>query len=316
MGEPRRFTGTYGRSDAEVSAHAARQHGVLTLAQLKAHGLSPSSVHKRAASGRLHRVHPGVYALAPAELLGRGGRYLAAVLACGPDAALSHQSAAALRGLRASDRAHIDVTVPREAVRKHDGIDVHRSRTLTPADVTSVEGIPCTTVARTLLDLGGVLRTRALERAFEQAETLEVLDLLALEDQLWRNRHRRAAPVVRALLAEYDPSQGPTESELEESFLDLVRRAGLPAAERQAYIALDDGEPPVRADFAWRPQRLVIETDGRRYHRGSVVFESDRRKDQRLMLAGWRVTRITYRQVTREPQRIAALVTTLLRATA
>lgn len=285
---------------------------MLTLAQLQAIGFDARVVQKRAADGRLHRVYRGVYSLTPPELLGRHGRLMAAVLACGPAAVISHRSAAALHGLRATDRVAVDVTMPGRSARRYPGIDVHRSMTLTPVDVTTVDRIPCTTVARTQLDLAEVVRPRQLERAYEQAEALEVFDLRTLGDQLRRNRHRRAAAIVRTLLAEYDPGQGPTESELEESFLELVRAAGLPAPQRQAQIVLGDGEPAVRVDFAWRRQRLVVETDGRRYHRGAVVFETDRRKDQRLVLAGWRVTRITYRQVNREPGRIATLVTSLL----
>ena len=295
-----------------LGSQVAVQHGVISLAQLRALGFGARAVQRRAACGSLHRVHRGVYSPAPPELLSRNGRYLAAVLACGKGAVISHRSAAALHGLRPTERANIDVTVPRRGRRRHEGIEVHRSTTLTAADQTTVDGIPCTTVARTQLDLADVLRRRQVERAFEQADALEVFDLRALDDQLARNRHRRAAPLVRGLLAEYHPEQAPTESELEESFLALVRAAGLPLPERQAYLDPGDGEPPARVDFAWRSQRIVVETDGRKYHRGPVAFESDRRKDQRLTLAGWRVARITYRQVAAEPRRIAALVAGLL----
>jgi predicted transcriptional regulator of viral defense system len=311
------LTGTYGPLDAQhaPAALASRQNGVFSLAQLEDLGLSASAVRKRAATGRLHRVHRGVYALTPAELLTRDGRFMAAILTCGPGAVLSHRSAAALHGLRATDRAGIDVTIPGRTKRKCAGIDVHRSTTLTAADTTTVNGIPCTTIPRSLLDLTTVVPTRGAERAFEQAEAQEVLDIPALQDQLQRNRHRNAMPRVRDLLAKYRPGAAPTESELEEGFLSLVCAAGCPAPERQVYIAPDDGEPAIRVDFVWRAERLALETDGRKYHRTRRAFETDRRRDQRLTLAGWRVVRVTWRQVTDDPATIARLIAGLLAQT-
>jgi REase_MTES_1575 len=248
---------------------------------------------------------------------------MAAVLACGPGpgpgpgpgAVLSHRSAAALLGLRATDRAGIDVTIPGRSTHKHAGIDIHRSITLTPADATTVDGIPCTTIARTLLDLTMVIPMRGAERALEQAESMEVLDLRALQDQAQRNHHRQAMPRVRDLLAKYQPGLAPTESELEEGFLALVRAAGFASPERQVYLSPDDGEPAIRVDFLWRAQRLALETDGRKYHRTRRAFETDRRRDQRLTLAGWRVVRVTWRQVTENPATIARLVAGLLAQT-
>jgi len=315
MGDVGRETGIYGRLHDQhlLGALAAQQHGVVSLAQLRALGVSASAVHKRTAAARLHRVHRGVYSLAPSALLSRNGRFMAAVLACGPAAVLSHRSAAALHELRATDRAGIDVTVPGRAGRAHKGIDVHRSKTLTAVDTTTVSGIPCTTVARTQFDLAEVVNQRAVERAFNQAEVMEVLNYDALADQLQRNRHRHAVPLVRAVLAGGETGNAPTESELEERLLPLCLAAGVPAPDRQVYIDPGDGEPAIRVDFAWRAQRLVIETDGGRYHRTRRAFEDDRRRDQRLALAGWRVVRITWRQLTEEPERIVALLVRLLR---
>ncbi len=140
---------------------------------------------------------------------------MAAVLACGPGAVLSHRTAAALHELRRTDRRKIDVTVPSRRGRAHSTIDIHRSTTLTGADVTVLNGIPCTTVARTLFDLAAVVNRRSLERAFDQAEILDVFDLGAIEDQLERNRTRPAAAKIRALLEEHYIGTTPTESELE-----------------------------------------------------------------------------------------------------
>jgi hypothetical protein len=295
-----------------IAQLAGAQHGVLTLAQLGELGLQPRTVQVRAASGRLHRIHRGVYALVPRELLSRSGSFMAAVLACGPKAVLSHRSAAALHELRATERATIDVTVPGRASRKHSGIDLHRSKTLTPDDTTEVDRIPCTTVARTQLDLAESVNRRALERAYDQAEILELFDLRALHDQLARNSGRRALAVVRTILNEHYSGTTVTWSELEERLLALIRSAGLPEPEVNAWIVPDDGEPAIRVDFIWRTRGLIVETDGHRFHNTRRAFETDRRRDQRLTLAGWRVVRVTWAQLTREPARVAELMIALL----
>ena len=300
------------RSNTSV-ALATRQHAAISLAQLTALGFGARAVQKRASSGRLYRVHPGVYSMVPPELLTRRGRWMAAVLACGQGAVLSHRSAAALHELGAAGRSRIDVTVPMPYARRIKGVSVHRSRTLTVADTAVVDGIPCTTVARTLLDLGAVVGRRPLERALEQADVQEVLDYAVLIDQIERNHGTRGARRLRAVLADHHAGDAPTESELEERLLALCRASGLPLPERQVQIWLRDGEPAVRVDFVWRAQKLIVETDGGRYHRTRRAFESDRRKDQRLTLAGWRVLRITWRQLADEPQRIATLIAAALR---
>jgi predicted transcriptional regulator of viral defense system len=192
----------------------ARQEGVAGLAQLVALGFGDAAVRKRARAGRLHRIYHAVYALTPPSMLSLKGRYLAAVLACGDAAALSHRSAADLHGLRKTDRAPIDVIVPGRTARRHDGIDLHRSTTLTAADITIVEAIPVTTVARTALDLAAVVRRRAVERALDQAEALEVFDLNALNDQLARNPYHPGAPVLKAILAEHIAGTTVTWSDL------------------------------------------------------------------------------------------------------
>jgi predicted transcriptional regulator of viral defense system len=284
------------------------QNGVFELDQLAELGLSKAAVHKRAARGQHYRVHRRVYSLVPPELLSLRGRYMAAVLASGPGAVLSHRSAAALHQLRPTARARIEVTVPGRNRRRLHGIEIHRSTTLTPADVTVVDGIPVTTVARTLADLAEVLPERGVERALEQAQSLEILDGGALDDQI--RRHPRGACLRR--LTSSDVIAAPTESELEELFLELCATAGIPDPERQVYVDPDDGGPMVRADFLWRRQRLIIETDGARFHGTRRSFESDRRRDQRLTVAGWRVIRITWRQITQRPQEVVALLRGLL----
>jgi hypothetical protein len=289
------------------------QEGVAGLAQLVALGLGDAAVRKRARAGRLHRIYRAVYALTPPSLLPLKGRYLAAVLACGPGAVLSHRSAADLLGLRRSDRAPIDVTVPAGVRRRFDGIDVHQSRTLTAADITIVGAIPVTTVARTALDLAAVFRRRAVERALDQAEMLEVFDLTALTDQLQRNPHHPGAPILKAVLEEHTAGTTVTWSDLEELCLEVTRAAGVQPPELNAFVDPGDGEPPIRPDFVWRAQRVALEADGFGSHKTRYAFEDDRRRDQRLIAAGWRPVRVTERQMRHERDRIVALLIDLLR---
>ena len=287
--------------DVQLSRLAERQHGVVSLAQLLLLGLSARAVRDRVAAGRLIRIHRGVYAVGHGRLTVRG-RWMAAVLAYGPTAVLSHRSAASLHGLRPDNRPKSDITLPSTSARPRTGIDVHRSATLQAADVTTVDAIPCTSVARTLLDLAGVVNRRGVERAVDQAEVLRVFDLRAVQEVLSRAAGRHGAGVLRRVLAEYD---GPTltDRELEERLYDICRRAGVPKPELNVWIPLE-GEM-VKPDFLWRAERLIVETDGWATHGTRRAFEDDRRRDRRLRLAGWEVVRFTWRDVEREPDETA-----------
>jgi predicted transcriptional regulator of viral defense system len=293
-----------------IARLAERQHGVVSLHQLQLLGLSRSAVAKRGREGRLTRILRAVYAVGHGRLTVRG-RWMAAVLAYGPTAVLSHRSAAALHGLRPDNRPKADITLPGPSARPRPGIDVHRSATLQAADVTTVDGIPCTSVARTLLDLADVVDRRGVERAVDQAEVQRVFDLRAVNEVLSRAAGRRGAGVLRQVLAEYD---GPTltHSELEERFHEICRRAGVPKPEVNAWIPLDGGA--VKADFLWRAERLIVETDGWATHGTRRSFEDDRRRDRRLRLAGWDVVRFTWRDVEREPEETADVLARLCAA--
>ncbi len=176
-----------------------------------------------------------------------------------------------------------------------------------------VSGIPCTTVARTLLDLATCLNRRGLERAFDQAEVEGVLNVGAVADQLARNRTRAGGKNLDIVLHQHIAGSTFTWSELEERFLALIRGAALPPPELNAWVDLEDGEPPIRSDFVWRDRKAVVETDGHRFHRTGHGTERDRRNDQRMTLAGWRNVRLTWLQLTHEPERITATVRKLLR---
>lgn len=301
------------RVEEALAALAVGQYGVVSLDQLRSFGLAETTIRYRADAGRLHRIHQTVYALVPRQLLGRDGLFIGAVFACGPSAALSHKSAAVLHGLMRSDQAKVDVTIPGRSPRKHAGITVHRSTTLAPRDITVVNGIQVTTIARTLLDLAQVVRERPLERACDQAEVLELLDLRALNDQIDRNNSRPAARRLKRVLEEHYVGATPTWSELEERFLSLCRKARIPQPEVNVWIDPGDGDPSaIRADFVWRDQRLIIETDGHGTHSTRQAFEHDRLRDQRLTVAGWTVIRVTWRQLTQRPDELADRILRLL----
>ena len=223
--------------DAAIAAFAHARHGVVTTAELGRFGLAPAAVARRAKEGRLFRVHRSVYSLGRPDLTPEGRR-MAAVLACGPQAVLSHRSAAAQHGLLSDWRELPDVTIPGPRRRPRPGIRVHSSLTLAAPDVTTVDGIPCTSVARTLVDLGDREPDRLVERAVDQAEVLGLFDLTAVDDALQRAGPKRGPGVLRRVLVECgEPAI--TDRELEERFLLLVRQAGLSAPEVNAWLVTD-----------------------------------------------------------------------------
>ena len=243
--------------DAEVARIAFRQHGVVTFAQLRDAGLGVGAINLRVRNGRLHRLHRGVFAVGHGRL-SIDGRWLAAVLALGDGAVLSHVSAAALWGILHSTSAYAHVTVPSTAGRaRRRGIVVHRSRTLNDADVAEERGIAVTSVSRTLLDLAGVLTPTRLERAVEQSLTLRLFDARAVERVLAANPRRPGAGTLKRIVADIHDEPSLTRRELEALMLDLCAVHGI---ERPAVNTVVDG---MEVDFLWRAQRLVVETDGR-----------------------------------------------------
>jgi hypothetical protein len=300
--------------DAAIAAVAASQHAVIGLDQLRSLGLPPSTIRSRAAAGRLHRIHQGVYALVPRVLLAREGHYMAAVLACGPGAVLSHRSAAVLHGLRDWGATKIEVTVPGRTGRARAGIKVHGSTTLTPADVTVIDNIPCTTVARTLFDLADAEPRRLLERAFDQAEIQQVLDLDAINDQLARNPTRPAAAKIHSILQAHYIGSTPTQTEIEEVMLALCRRIDIPQPQLRQWLTLPDGGPPIQPDFIWRAQKVIVETDSRKWHDTHQRRENDNDRDQRTLIYHWRTIRTTWRQLTRRAHELEPRLIAVLRA--
>jgi very-short-patch-repair endonuclease len=266
--------------ESTIATLAANQHGVVSLSQLEQLGVRRQSVTRRVQAQRLHRIHRGVYAVGHPGLSEKG-TWMAAVLACRPDAVLSHTSAAALWQLL-PQRGFVHVTVPGNA-RNHAGIRVHRSLTLFPSEVTRRAAIPVTTPSRTLADLRRLLPQPQFAAAMRQAEFLG----LPLDRQLGPDR---------------------TRSELEARFLSLCRRRRLPKPEVNVPVG------PFIADFLWPKHRLIVELDGYRAHGTRSAFESDRARDVELKLLGYEVLRFTWRQLASEPSQVASVLRGLLRA--
>lgn len=295
-------------STAEVWALARRQHGVVARGQLLELGFHPLAITHRLATGRLHPVRRGIYAVGRPELT-RQGRWMAAVLACGPQAALSHESAASLWEILPRESSVIEVSVPEGRFPRPPGIVVHRRRQFGPSDLTRRHAIPVTTPARTLLDLATRRRGDQLEAAINQADKLGLIDPEALRVALLPLARRPGAGTLRRTLDRRTFSL--TDSKLERRFLPLVREAGLPRPETGRHV---NG---FKVDFYWPDLGLVVETDGLRYHRTPGQQARDRLRDQAHAAAGMTALRFTHAQVMFEPGHVRttlAAVTRRLRA--
>ncbi|MDT8369657.1 MAG: DUF559 domain-containing protein [Longimicrobiales bacterium] len=221
---------------------------------------------------------------------------MAAVLACGRDAILSHHSAAAIWGLVPTPGATepVDVTIQGGRRRPGSGIAVHRVAPLRPDEMMEREGLPITAPARTLLDLASCGSAREVERALARAERNELVTLDRVERLVRRHPRRRGAPRLRALLSDqHQPKL--TRSEAEAVFLELIRTAGLRQPETNVVVGAHE------VDFLWRREGLVVEVDGQAFHRSRRAFEGDRRRDAVLTSQGLRVVRVTWHQLDREP---------------
>lgn len=265
-------------TDRLIAALATRQHGVVEHEQLRGLGLTPSAIARRVRAGRLHPLHVGVYAVGHTRI-SASGRRIAAVLACGPGAVISHETAADMWNIRPSASPRIHVTVPTTAGRRRPGIIVHRSRTLTPEHAATVDGIPVTSVSRTLADLARTLDAASLRKTIERANRLNLLDVRALP------------PTKRLRQALDDAHLGHLNSTLESDFLALCRSHRITPPEVNVFIA---GH---QVDFLWRAERVIVETDGWKYHSGPRSFRDDRRRDAQLTLLGFTVVRYADDQV-------------------
>lgn len=267
--------------DLRVAKVAAGQHGVVSIHQLRQAGLGDDAVLTRVRAGRLHRIHRGVYAVGHPGI-SRQGRWMAAALACGEGAAVSHRSAAELWEFLKPCAGPVDISIQRAGGRRRrQGIRLHRCASLSRGHITLRNGIPVTTPARTISDLRGIAPEWELRRAIRQA------DVLGLP----------TGPV---------PSRDRTRSDLERDFLGICRRHRLPLPEVNVRVGR------FLVDFLWRDQRLAIETDGYRYHRGRQAFEDDRVRGLELRARGFEVIRLSEKQVAEEPRSVAEVLRPIL----
>jgi very-short-patch-repair endonuclease len=291
--------------DLEIAAIATAQGGVISRAQLLAAGLGPSGIARRVKRGRLHAVpgHRGVFFVGHVARNDRT-RLWAAHLAIGPESVISHRSAAALWGLRPTAIAYVEVTVPGPS-RRRSAIRVHRTTWLPDTDVKEIDGLRVTSIARTLLDLGAVTPLRVVERAFDQAEVLRLLDMAEVGRVLQEGTHRPGAPELGRVVARATTGTSITETALEELMLAIIRRAGLPEPICQHPVL------HYRPDFCWPAQRVIAEADGP-VHDTPSGREHDARRDIELQNAGWRVLRFPKRVILAEPAYLAGAITQAL----
>lgn len=299
-----------GFADIDLAELATVQDGIVSGAQLYALGFTRRQVQRRVQAGRLHRIHRGVYAVGHRAHSMRA-RWRAAVMACGPGALLSHRDSAALRGLLKSRRPLIEVTVPTDRSRRIGGVQTYVARRLAPQDRSVCEGIACTSVPLTLLNLAAVESRRRVERACDEAEVQRVFDLVAIEELLARSHGCRGAGRLRAVLGEHAIGTTLTRSALEEQMLALCRAAGLPQPVVNEAVRGGSGDWYI-ADFLWAKQHVIVETDGAAFHCTRRAIERDRRKEADLVRAGHRVLRVTWSQIERSPHDVALMLESAL----
>jgi len=294
--------------DHAIARLAGAQGGVVSHEQLVRLGLSRDDVRLRRERGRLLRLHRGVFAVGH-RVLGVDGRRWAAVLALGDGALVSHHTAADAYDIRRSDAPVVHVTVRgRNGRKRHGGIRVHRPHVLPDDEVTVHRGLPITTPARTLLDLASArLPARALHDALDRADRLRVLDFAELRGLLARYPRRPGSALLNAQLARFR-GYVDTRSWLERLVNQLCEDHGLPRPLVNISI-----EGRVR-DFCWPDRGLVVEADSYAFHRSPAALNDDRERDVELTLAGLRVLRFTYEQVTERPEYVVRAIVNALGA--
>jgi len=288
--------------DRLILALARGQHGAVAAHQLADVGVSRKVLRHRVSTGWLVRLHRGVYLVGP--LRTDLTEAMAAVLALGRGALLSHHPAGLVWRLRPPSERPMEVTVVGRDAKGPAEIRVHRVDHLDSGDRTTRDGIPVTSPARTLLDLATQLTRRDLSRATDEARVLRLATDRSLKEQFRRYPHHRGTTALRNAIGT-EPKR--TRSAAERTLLELIRAARLPEPETNVRVG------PHEVDFLWREQRLIVEVDGYAFHSSRRSFERDRRRDAKLAVQGLRVVRVTWRQMTDERD---ALVATLALATA
>jgi very-short-patch-repair endonuclease len=290
--------------DRLVGALADRQHGVVSRQQLLAAGLSAAAIGRATDAGRLRTTFRGVYAVGHVALR-REGWWMAALLVCGAGAALSHRTAGSVWGMVAGPVLPVHVTTPTDGGRSHSSIRNHRAR-LHPIDTLVIDDLRVTTPSRTIVDLGAVLEGRALREVVERAQDLHRFDPQDLCATLDRAPRRPGTRRLRDLVTLMAPDRDHARSHLERLFLALTRTTRLPRPECNHEIAGHS------RDFAWPHHRLIVETDGYRFHSSRRAQRRDSRRDRELTALGWRPVRFTYEEIAFESVEVARELAGLL----
>jgi very-short-patch-repair endonuclease len=293
-------------ADALIWEIAARQHGVVSRAQLIAAGIPAAVLDRRLRAGRLRALHRGVFSAGP--VVSVHARALAAAFACGPSAVVSQCTAAALWRIvpPAQDGADVTVNVA-GGMRRRAGIRVRRVARLVPDEVTILHGIPITTPARTLVDLADALPSHELERAVAEALALRLTTAARIQALVDRYPRQRPTSRLRTIL-HGQATRGVPRSKVEALFVALLRRSRIGLPEVNVIVC------GFEVDFFWRGEGLVAEVDGYAVHAPRRRFEGDRRRDAELAAAGLRVMRVTWRQINDEPEAVAVRLALALAA--
>jgi hypothetical protein len=290
-----------------AAAKIARpQVGLITRQQLIDCGVSAGAIANAVRGGRLSRIHRSVYALGPPPS-DRRSPLVAAVLATGPGAVISHRTAGEHQGLTRAAGNLITVTAPSDGGRDRSGIRVHRRR-LQPVELTVFDGVPCTAPARTILDLCEI-SVQLGERAVRSAGAKGLLDVAELNQILEINHGRRGTARMRMLIDDRRPIPVFTRSELERLIYELCERSRLPLPDMNVDVWA--GEAVYECDCVWPRERLIVECDSR-WHDNPVSATQDARRDEALTLVGWRIHRIRWAQLIASPGRVAAAISRLI----
>lgn len=284
------------------------------MEQLADAGVSMRSASRGAASGSLHRIHRGVYTVGH-RAVARNTLLRAALLACGEGAVISHGTAAAFHGLWDKVPRLIDITVPVEAGRKIEGIRCRRCRYPEPEEVEIFNGLAVTTVARTLVDLAGTVQPATLKKTIGRAAIRRKLDLQAVDLAIHAAKRRRGLKALELALVPYRGRDGKppdVRSDFETLVLPALLDAGL--IRPDCNVPLQIGGERLLVDFLWKKERVVVETDGRETHETPDAFQGDRRRDQFLASAGYRVVRVTWEQIHKERAAVLGRIKSALQA--
>jgi very-short-patch-repair endonuclease len=295
--------------DDRVGDLAEAQHGVAGRRQLMELGMGRGAVEDRIARGQLRRVHWGVYAVGHRPM-SRESRWMAAVLSTGPGAVLSHRSAGSLWRILPPISISPEVT---RATRggSRPGLRAHCAA-LRDDEIRCLNGIPVTSAPRTVLDVAALSTAHQLEKALNEMEVRGITDKLSIPDLLERYPRKRGTATLRALLADEAAVRGVARKELEERFAALLQGTDLPRPRLNASVAVRGRF--FEADCLWPKQRVIVELDGRAAHGTRRAFEKDRERDRLLQSDGWRVVRITWRQLREDASAVMADLRRVLRA--